>query len=42
MCKTGVALKNKEWRPAAGGIGVGVIGPSLPYGLESTESREKD
>lgn len=40
MCKTGIALKIEEWRPPAGGIGVGVIRPSLPYGLESTESRE--
>ena len=26
----------------AGGLGVGVTGPSLPYGLDSTENRDID
>ena len=37
-----IELDIGTWGRLGGGPGVGVIGYSLGYGLDSTESREKD
>jgi hypothetical protein len=37
-----VELEKGAREALAGGLGVGVTGPSLAYGLDSTDSRDRD